>query len=102
MLRIRRDGRIADTMERILYNGMLSGMSLHADRFYYVNPLEVVQSVSGKQPGYRHVLPTRPKWFACACCPPNMARLIPSLPGYCYQEDEDIQRILSDCSIARS
>lgn len=89
MLRIRRDGRIADTMERILYNGMLSGMSLHADRFYYVNPLEVVQSVSGKQPGYRHVLPTRPKWFACACCPPNMARLIPSLPGYCYQEDED-------------
>ena len=89
MLRSRRDGKIADTMERILYNGMLSGMSLHADRFYYVNPLEVVQTVSGKQPGYRHVRPERPKWFACACCPPNMARLIPSLPGYCYEEDAE-------------
>ncbi len=89
MLRMKRDGAIADVMERILYNGMLSGMSLAADRFYYVNPLEVVQGISGKQPGYRHVLPTRPKWFACACCPPNMARLIASLPAYCYQEDAD-------------
>ena len=89
MLRSRRDGAIADTMERILYNGMLSGMSVGADRFYYVNPLEVVQSVSGKQPGYEHVLPTRPKWFACACCPPNMGRLITSLPAYCYQEEAD-------------
>lgn len=89
MLRNCRDGAIADTMERILYNGMLSGMSIGVDRFYYVNPLEVVQGVSGKQPGYEHVLPTRPKWFVCACCPPNMSRLIASLPSYCYQEDED-------------
>lgn len=87
MLRRGRDGEIADTMERILYNGMLSGMSLQADRFYYVNPLEVKQSVSGKEPGYQHVLPVRPKWFACACCPPNMARLIPSLPRYAYQQE---------------
>ena len=89
MLRKKRDGKIADTIERILYNGMLSGMSLAADKFYYVNPLEVVDKVSGEQPGYKHVLPTRPKWFACACCPPNMARLIPSLPQYCYQDDGD-------------
>ena len=88
MLRSRRDGRIADTMERILYNGMLSGMSLGADRFYYVNPLETVHGVSGKEPGFKHVLPSRPKWFACACCPPNMARLLTSLPEYCYQEDK--------------
>lgn len=89
LLKKRRDGSIADTMERILYNSILSGMSLNADRFYYVNPLEVLQSVSGKAPGYQHVLPTRPKWFACACCPPNMARLIASLPQYCYQEDAE-------------
>lgn len=87
LLRKKRDGRIADTMERILYNGMLSGMSLGADRFFYVNPLEVMQGVSGKQPGYEHALPIRPSWFACACCPPNMARLIPSLAQYSYQED---------------
>ena len=86
MLRLKRDGAVADVMERILYNGMLSGMSLQADRFYYVNPLETVRGVSGKQPGYAHVLPARPKWFACACCPPNMARLIASLPQYAYQE----------------
>ena len=86
MLRMDRDGNIADTMERVLYNGMLSGMSLNADRFFYVNPLEVVPGISGKEAEYRHVLPERPKWFACACCPPNMARLIMSLPEYCYQE----------------
>ena len=89
MLRVSRDGAIADVMERILYNGMLSGMSLEADRFFYVNPLETVSGLSGEQPGYTHALPRRPKWFGCACCPPNLARLIASLPDYAYDEDTD-------------
>ncbi len=88
MLQIKRDGAIADIMERILYNGMLSGMSLTADRFFYVNPLETVAGLSGKQPGFVHALPQRPKWFGCACCPPNLARLIASLPEYAYEENE--------------
>lgn len=88
MLALRRDGQIADVMERILYNGMLSGMSLGADRFFYVNPLETVQGISGKQPGFKHALPLRPKWFGCACCPPNLARLIASLPDYAYEQDD--------------
>lgn len=89
MLRIKRDGVIGDVMERILYNGMLSGMSLEADRFFYVNPLETVAGLSGKQPGFTHALPQRPKWFGCACCPPNLARLIASLPDYSYEENQD-------------
>lgn len=88
MLQIKRDGAVADVMERILFNGMLSGMSLSADRFFYVNPLETVQGISGQQPGYKHALPKRPKWFGCACCPPNLARLIASLPEYAYGEDD--------------
>ena len=88
MLRVRRDGEISDVMERILYNGMLSGMSLEADRFFYVNPLETVSGLSGEQPGYTHALPQRPRWFGCACCPPNHARLIASLPDYTYDEDQ--------------
>ena len=88
MLRVKRDGEISDVMERILYNGMLSGMSLEADRFFYVNPLETVSGLSGEQPGYTHALPQRPRWFGCACCPPNLARLIASLPDYAYDEDQ--------------
>ncbi|MEG1195032.1 MAG: glycoside hydrolase family 127 protein [Clostridia bacterium] len=88
MLRLHRDGRIADEMERVLYNGMLSGMQLDGTRFFYVNPLEVVQGTSGIQAGFQHDLPVRPKWFGCACCPPNLARLIASLPEYCYEVSE--------------
>ena len=89
MLKLKRDGKTADIMEQVLYNGLLSGMSLEADRFFYVNPLEVVQALAGKENEYEHVLGTRPKWFACACCPPNLSRLITSLPSYAYEEAED-------------
>ena len=88
MLAIRPDGRYADLMELELYNAALAGMSLDGKRFFYVNPLTVDTSVSGVVPGYEHVLPQRPAWHACACCPPNLARLIASLGKYLWSEDE--------------
>ncbi len=89
MLQLRLDGKYTDIMERALYNGVLSGMQLDGKRFFYVNPLEVVPGVSGKLPGYEHVLPQRPEWFPCACCPPNVVRLLTSLARYAWDEKED-------------
>ena len=89
MSRLERDGRIGDAVEQALYNTVLAGVSLEADRFFYVNPLEAVQGVSGTQAGLEHALPRRPRWYACACCPPNVARLLTSLAEYAVQETED-------------
>ena len=89
MLRGGADARYADLMELELYNGALAGMQLDGERFFYVNPLTVDLRVSGRVLGYRHVLPRRPRWHACACCPPNLARLVTSLGGYLWGEDGD-------------
>ena len=86
MLKLHIDRKYADVMERVLYNGILPGMQLDGKRFFYVNPLEVNPGVSGKLPGYKHVLTERPEWFPCACCPPNVARLIASLGKYVCDE----------------
>ena len=83
------DGRYADVMERALYNGIISGMQLDGKRFFYVNPLETEPGVSGKLYGYKHVLPERPGWYTCACCPPNVVRLLMSLGKYLWSETED-------------
>jgi len=88
MLEIEPMGEYADIMEKQLYNCILSGMQLDGKRFFYVNPLEVVPGVSGELPGYKHVLPKRPQWFGCACCPPNIARLITSLGHYAWSEND--------------
>ena len=88
MLKNRPEGRYADLIELELYNAALAGMQLDGKRFFYVNPLEVDRSVSGRVPGYEHVLPERPGWYRCACCPPNLARLISSLGRYLWSEDE--------------
>ncbi|MBQ2954592.1 MAG: glycoside hydrolase family 127 protein [Clostridia bacterium] len=88
MLAIKPDGRYADLMELELYNAALAGMSLDGKRFFYVNPLTVDTRVSGIVPGYEHVLPQRPAWHACACCPPNLARLIASLGKYLWSVDD--------------
>lgn len=90
MLDLEADGQYADIMERELYNGTLSGMQLDGKAFFYVNPLEVVHGVTGKQAGYKHVLPRRPKWYTCACCPPNIVRLMTSLGIYAWSEKEDV------------
>ena len=87
MSRLERDGAYGDAAELALYNTVLAGVSLMMDRFFYVNPLEAIQGVSGKQEGLKHALPRRPRWYACACCPPNVARLLASLQEYAVQEE---------------
>ena len=87
MLDITLDGKYADIIELELYNGILSGMQLDGQRFFYVNPLEVNPGVSGVLYGHRHVLPQRPGWYACACCPTNTVRLITSLGQYVFSEN---------------
>ena len=72
------ESQYMDVFERVLYNGLLSGVSLTGDRFFYQNPLES----SG---GY-----ARSPWFEVACCPPNMTRFLPSLPGYVYATKGDV------------
>lgn len=89
MLDIRPSNKYADILEKELYNGILSGMQLDGKRFFYVNPLEVNPGVSGELFGYRHVLPERPGWYECACCPPNVVRLIMSLGKYVWSEKEN-------------
>ncbi|MCD6303135.1 MAG: glycoside hydrolase family 127 protein, partial [Anaerolineae bacterium] len=89
MLQARADGAYADVMERALYNGVLSGVSLDGRQFFYVNPLEVTpETIHGS-----HTMPStkveRQSWFGCACCPPNLARLMASLGGYVYSQRDD-------------
>ena len=86
MLGLHADRKYAEVMEKALFNGVLSGMELDGQRFFYVNPLECNPGVSGVLPGYRHILPRRPRWFACACCPPNIVRLIESIGTYAWHE----------------
>jgi hypothetical protein len=66
------ESKYYDVLERTLYNGLISGVSLDGDGFFYPNPLE---SIGQHQ---------RQAWFGCACCPSNIARFIPSVPGYIY------------------
>lgn len=77
LLQLACDGRYADVMERALYNGVISGVSLDGNKFFYVNPLASA--------GAHH----RQEWFGCACCPPNIARLLASLGGYAYSQHAD-------------
>lgn len=78
-----------DVMERALYNTVLAGMALDGKSFFYVNPLEVLPEACHKDKRKEYVKPIRQKWFGCACCPPNLARLISSVPVYAYTESED-------------
>ncbi len=66
------DAKYFDVLERSLYNGLISGVSLDGGGFFYPNPLE---SIGQHQ---------RQPWFGCACCPSNICRFIPSVPGYIY------------------
>ncbi len=88
MLESEMDGVYADIMEKELYNSTISGMQLDGKRYFYVNPLECEPGVSGKLFEYRHSLPERPGWYACACCPTNLVRLIASLGKYCFSESD--------------
>jgi len=71
------ESKYFDVLERTLYNGLLSGVSLSGDLFFYPNVLES----SGQH--------ERQAWFGCACCPSNISRFIPSVPGYIYAKTGD-------------
>ena len=74
------ESKYIDCMERTLYNGVISGMSMDGGRFFYPNPL----SSDGKYAFNADGNTTRQPWFGCACCPSNLSRFIPSVPGYLY------------------
>lgn len=74
------DARYIDVLERNLYNGVLAGVSLNGDEFFYPNPL------ASDGTNRKHA---RSPWFKTACCPSNIARFIPSLPGYVYAHSDD-------------
>lgn len=76
MLQLDLDGKYADSMERALYNGVLSGMSLDGRKYFYNNPLASLGDVS------------RQEWFDVSCCPPNISRLLASLGNYIYSQNE--------------
>ena len=82
------DSKYIDVLERSLYNGALAGISLGGDRFFYVNPLEVLPEACHKDERKFHVKPIRQKWFGCACCPPNLARTVSSVASYAYTEND--------------
>lgn len=83
MLEINPCSKYANVMERALYNTVLHAMSEDGKSFFYTNALEVLPKASIVDSRKRHINPTRQKWFGCACCPPNLARLISSLNDYC-------------------
>jgi len=78
------DARYMDVYERSLYNGVLSGVSLSGDRFFYPNPLEYNGSEKNN-----HGFAGRAPWFGCACCPPNVLRTLASLAGDVYAVQGD-------------
>ncbi|MFW5685674.1 MAG: glycoside hydrolase family 127 protein [Spirochaetota bacterium] len=82
MARLDDDASYADVAERALYNGVISGLSLDGEAYFYVNPLEVEPAVCDTNDTYRHVKYRRQAWYGCACCPPNVARILASLGDY--------------------
>ncbi|QUT16593.1 glycoside hydrolase family 127 protein [Rahnella inusitata] len=89
MLQLEADSRYSDVMERALYNTVLAGMALDGKHFFYVNPLEVHPKSIPFNHIYDHVKTVRQRWFGCACCPPNIARLLASLGHYIYTQRPD-------------
>jgi DUF1680 family protein len=77
MFLLKGDSKYYDVLERVLYNGLISGVSLSGDHFFYPNPLESMG---------QHA---RSAWFGCACCPSNICRFIPSIPGYMYAKNKE-------------
>lgn len=84
MFMLRGDARYIDVLERTLYNGLISGVSLSGDLFFYPNCLES----DGKYKFNRGTL-TRQPWFDCSCCPSNVTRFVPSIPEYIYAHRDD-------------
>lgn len=91
MMQFENDSKYADIIERILFNGMISGLSLSGDAFFYENPLEIdlknYYRFSNPEQKESYAITQRAKVFSCSCCPPNLNRVLASLGGYVYGVD---------------
>ncbi|NCD68143.1 glycoside hydrolase family 127 protein [Mucilaginibacter agri] len=78
------DSKYIDLLEKVLYNGLISGVGLDGKSFFYTNAMQVTD-------GFTHnsLEPQRSSWFECSCCPTNLVRFLPSLPGYIYANRGD-------------
>ena len=84
MFMLHGESKYIDVLERILYNGLISGLGLDGKSFFYTNAMQINNSFS-----HRNMEATRSGWFECSCCPTNLTRLIPSVPGYVYGQQDD-------------
>ena len=79
------DSKYIDVLEKVLYNGFLSGVGLDGKTFFYTNAMQIQQFLQ-----HPDMEVERSGWFECSCCPTNIARLMPSIPGYIYAQKKDI------------
>lgn len=84
MLCVEKKREYTDIMERTIYNGILSGISLDCTKYFYVNPLYLNPAVANFRQDHAHVTPSRLPWFDCACCPTNVARFVLLFTEYMY------------------
>ena len=84
MFMLHGDSKYIDLLEKILYNGLISGVGLDGKSFFYTNAMEVKNNFS-----HNDIEGARSGWFECSCCPTNLARLIPAVPGYMYAQNGD-------------
>lgn len=75
------DSKYIDVLEKVLYNGLISGVGLDGKSFFYTNAMQITNGFKGDD-----VEAARSGWFECSCCPTNMVRFLPSLPGYIYAQ----------------
>ncbi len=78
------DSKYIDVLEKSLYNGLISGVGMDGKSFFYTNAMQIKNNFS-----HPAMEPERAGWFDCSCCPTNVARLIPSIPGYTYAQNGD-------------
>ena len=95
MLRFGADAKYADVVERVMYNGFLSSLSLDGKSFFYQNPLEIMPRMHSRDVSVTHKsvhLPPmqRSEVFVCSCCPPNVVRFIPSIANMLYSDDGEV------------
>lgn len=84
MFQLHGDSKYVDVLEKILYNGLISGVGLDGKSFFYTNAMQVKNSFH-----HKGMEAERSGWFDCSCCPTNVTRLLPSVPGYMYAQKDD-------------
>ena len=93
MLKLKADSKYADAVERVMYNGILAGISMDGKSFFYENPLEIDVDFNEVHPctdgGRRYPITQRKEVFDCSCCPPNVTRFIGGIGEYMYSHNED-------------